>query len=81
MVEKILDFLANWYVLFIIISLLLIFSLIGYFVTKRRKKNSIFKLSSEQNNNINIADIPLDNNVSLNEALNKNKTVNKDNRY
>lgn len=79
--EKILDFLANWYVLFIIISLLLIFSLIGYFVTKRRKKNSIFKLSSEQNNNINIADIPLDNNVSLNEALNKNKTVNKDNRY
>ena len=47
MVEKILDFLANWYVLFIIISLLLIFSLIGYFVTKRRKKNSIFKLSSE----------------------------------
>ena len=81
MVEKILDFLANWYVIFIIISLLLIFSLIGYFVTKRRKKNSIFKLSSEQNNNINIADIPLDNNVSLNEALNKNKTVNKDNRY
>lgn len=81
MVEKILDFLANWYVLFIIISLLLIFSLIGYFVTKRRKKNSIFKLSGEQNNNINIADIPLDNNVSLNEALNKNKTVNKDNRY
>ena len=81
MVEKILDFLANWYVLFIIIFLLLIFSLIGYFVTKRRKKNSIFKLSSEQNNNINIADIPLDNNVSLNEALNKNKTVNKDNRY
>ena len=81
MVEKILDFLANLYVLFIIISLLLIFSLIGYFVTKRRKKNSIFKLSSEQNNNINIADIPLDNNVSLNEALNKNKTVNKDNRY
>ena len=81
MVEKILDFLANWYVLFIIISLLLIFSLIGYFVTKWRKKNSIFKLSSEQNNNINIADIPLDNNVSLNEALNKNKTVNKDNRY
>ena len=78
--EKILNILANYYIILIIITLILIFALIGYFVNERRKRNKIFKISKESSENIDITNISLGNNVSLNEALNKNKSINNNNQ-
>lgn len=76
---KILDFLADWYILFIVITILLIFALIGYFVERKRSKHSPFKIASDRNE---IEQMSIDNlksmssNVSLSEALNKNVITN-----
>lgn len=78
--EKFLNILANYYIILIIITLILIFALIGYFVNERRKRNKIFKISKESSENIDITNISLGNNVSLNEALNKNKSINNNNQ-
>ena len=47
--ERLLGFLSKWHILFIIISVILIFALIGYFVEKKRHKASPFKIASEKN--------------------------------
>ena len=39
-----LDFIEQYYILFIVISVILIFSLIGYFVNERNKKVLVLKL-------------------------------------
>ena len=73
--DNILDFLANWYVLFIIISIILIFALIGYFVERKRSKPSPFKIASDKDieDQMNIDNLKnMSGNVSLSEALNKN---------
>lgn len=79
---KFLDFLADWHILFIILSLVLIFALIGYFVEKKRHKGSPFKIASEQNK---IDEFNMDNlkqmsgSVSLTEAVNKNADIKNNN--
>lgn len=79
---SILDFLADWYILFIIITLILIFALIGYFVEQHRHKASPFKIASERNKveEINVNDLKaMDSGVSLSDALSKNATLKNNN--
>ena len=75
-----LDFIEQYYILFIVISVILIFSLIGYFVNERNKKGTSFKVNNEtydnlnisnDTNNINIANNIADN-MSINDIINKN---------
>lgn len=79
---KFLDFLADWHIIFIIISLALIFALIGFFVEQKRHKGSPFKIASEQNKmqEININNLKqMSNTVSLSEAVNKNADLKNNN--
>ena len=75
---KLLDFLADYHVLFIIITIVLIFALIGYFVEQHRHKASPFKIASEWNKveEINVDKLKsMDTSVSLQDALSKNVTI------
>ena len=75
---KLLDFLADYNVLFIIITIVLIFALIGYFVEQHRHKASPFKIASERNKveEINVDKLKsMDTSVSLQDALSKNVTI------
>lgn len=75
-----LEFLENYYILFIIISVLLIFSLIGYFVNEKNKKGNAFRININNNDNLNISnDVNNTNianniadNMSINDIINKN---------
>ena len=75
-----LDFIEQYYILFIVISVILIFSLIGYFVNERNKKGTSFKVNNETNDKLNISNdtnnINIDNNIadnmSINDIINKN---------
>ena len=75
-----LDFVEQYYIVFIVISVLLIFSLIGYFVNEKNKKGNKFKVNSKEidnlnitsdTNNVNIANNIADN-MSINDIINKN---------
>ena len=79
---SLLDFLADWYILLILISLILVFALIGYFVEQHRRKASPFKIASEKNKveEINVEDLKsMDSGVSLSDALIKNATLKNNN--
>lgn len=74
------EFLGEHYIIFIVISIFLIFSLIGYFVNEHNKKKDTFKIKgdnidalniSSDVNNTNIANNIADN-MSINEIINKN---------
>ena len=72
---KLLNFLAKWHIILIIITLILIFALIGYFVNEHRRKASPFKIAKDKNNleEITVDKLKsLDSSVSLSAALNKN---------
>lgn len=49
---SILEFLSKHYLIFDLITLFLIFSLIGYFVSRKKEKDSKFKLDSNSTTQI-----------------------------
>ena len=67
--EKILDFLANYYIIFIVITVFLIFSLIGFFIKREREKNKQFKIK-DNSTKINI-------NSDINTPTNNNEPIEK----
>lgn len=79
---EILDFLADWHIVLIIITVVLIFALIGYFVEQHRHKASPFKIASDRNKveKINVDKLKtMDSSVSLSDALSKNVTIKNNN--
>lgn len=48
--DNFIDFLGNIYLILIVITLILVFALIGYFVNKKRSKGNQFKIDNNQNN-------------------------------
>ena len=82
-----LDFVEQYYIIFIIISVLLIFSLIGYFVKEKNKKTSSFKINNDSNDNLDIAEdvnnVNIANNIADNMSINDiiNKNVNNSNNH
>lgn len=79
---NILEFLSKYYLIFDLISLFLVFSLIGYFVSRKKEKENTFKINSGQNNTYqNINDIKdlqpqINTNMSLQDLVKENKSVN-----
>lgn len=79
---SILEFLSKYYLIFDLISLFLVFSLIGYFVSRKKEKENTFKINNGQNNTYqNINDIKdlqpqINTNMSLQDLVKENKSVN-----
>lgn len=69
--DALLEFLSKHYILWIVISIFLVFALIGYFVRNKRGDEE-FKIDNDTSN-IDFSDIEVTNNVSINDAL-KNKS-------
>ncbi len=79
---ELLNFLAKWHILLIIITLILVFALIGYFVEQHRRKASPFKIAQDKNKmeEISVDKLKsLDNSVSLSDALSKNASIKNEN--
>ncbi len=79
---NVLEFLSKYYLIFDLISLFLVFSLIGYFVCRKKEKENTFKINNGQNNTYqNINDIKdlqpqINTNMSLQDLVKENKSVN-----
>ena len=76
---SILEFLSKHYLIFDLITLFLIFSLIGYFVSRKKEKNVKFKLDSN-NNTQNISEVntmqnQINTNMSLQDLVIENKNI------
>ena len=76
---SILEFLSKHYLIFDLITLFLIFSLIGYFVSRKKEKNVKFKLDSN-NNTQNISEVntiqnQINTNMSLQDLVKENKNI------
>ncbi len=67
------EFLANNYVILIIISVFLIFSLVGFFVKRKKEQQEPFKINNEVNQEI------INNNVNPNIINNQNNINNPNN--
>ena len=75
--EKIGMFLANYYIVFIIITVFLLFALVGFFVSVKKGKQVQFKIDNSVNENI-INPTAYDN-KSLQEMVKQNADINKNN--
>lgn len=73
--EKIGEFLANYYIVFIIISVFLLLALIGFFVSVKKGKQVQFKIDNSVNENI-INPTAYDN-KSLQEMVKQNADIKK----
>ncbi len=73
--EKISEFLANYYGLFILISIFLILALVGFFVSVKKGKQVQFKIDNSVNENI-INPTAYDN-KSLQEMVKQNADIKK----
>ncbi len=76
---SILEFLSKYYLIFDLITLFLIFSLIGYFVSRKKEKDVKFKLDSN-NNTQNISEVntiqnQINTNMSLQDLVKENKNI------
>lgn len=69
------NFLANNYVILIIITLFLIFALVGYFVEIKRGEGTPFKLDAPKEPEIKLEDIHITNNISLQEMVKENAGI------
>ncbi len=76
---SILEFLSKHYLIFDLITLFLIFSLIGYFVSRKKEKDVKFKLDTN-NNTQNISEVntmqnQINTNMSLQDLVKENKNI------
>ena len=76
---SILEFLSKHYLIFDLITLFLIFSLIGYFVSRKKEKNVKFKLDSNNNtqniSEVNTMQTQINTNMSLQDLVRENKNI------
>lgn len=76
---SILEFLSDYYLIFDLIIIFLVFALIGYFVSRKKEKDVKFKLgANNMNQNINTANTmpnQMDTNMSLQDLVKENKNI------
>lgn len=79
--EEILMFLSDNYLILVIISLFLIFALIGYFVEMKNGVEEPFKIENDvfKTPELNLENIEINNNVSLNEMFKGKASVKQEN--
>lgn len=71
--EKILNYAIVHYKLLIVISIFLLFSLIGYFVSNKKGKNQPYKIKKDEE--IDLSTLNVQENVTLSDSLKKSQTV------
>ena len=77
--EKILNFLGNYYYIFDIITVFLILSLIGYFIKQKNKNETPFKIKRKEYSMQNIVGSLQElGNISLQERVNRNANIKND---
>lgn len=78
--DLIIDFAAKHYIIFIIITIVLVFALIGYFVNIKQNKKTPFKIAADNNKveEININNLEINNNISLQDAVRDSTTIKKE---
>ncbi len=71
---NVISFISDYYFIFVIITIILINALVGYFVSQKRQKSSPFKIENNQNANIinEGLNMNINNNMSLQEIVNEN---------
>jgi len=79
--EEILMFLSDNYLILVIISLFLIFALIGYFVEMKNSVEEPFKIDSDvfKTPELNLENIEINNNVSLKDMFKEKASVKQEN--
>jgi len=78
--EKFMDFLAANSTLFLLITVILVFALIGYIVEGRRSKSDLFKKTENELDEISIQNIQMQENKSFKDVVSSSKNINKDTR-
>ena len=73
------NFIVNHYLIFLIIAILLVFALIGYFVEAKRAKENPYKIE-KQEEEINLDSLQVTEDMSLQSMLNRNSGVNDPNK-
>ena len=73
--EKIAEFAGNHYILFMTITILLIFALIGYIVDTKRSKSDLVQKSEDELNEEMLDNLILPDGKSLAETVNVSKNV------
>lgn len=77
--EKILNFLGNYYYIFDIITVFLSLSLIGYFINRKNKTETPFKIKRKEYSMQNIVGSLQElGNISLQERVNRNANIKND---
>ena len=74
---SILEFLEKNYLLFDLITLFLVSSLIGYFVSRKKEKDNVFKIGKKEEsvNDLSSLQSQINTNISLQELVKENKNV------
>lgn len=74
---SILEFLEKNYLLFDLITLFLVFSLIGYFVSRKKEKDNVFKIDKKEEsvNDLSSLQSQINTNISLQELVKENKNI------
>ena len=78
--EKFMDFLAANSTLFLLITIILVFALIGFIVEGRRSKSDLFKKTENELDEISIQNIQMQENKSFKDVVSSSKNINKDTR-
>lgn len=74
--EKIVDFIGNNYAWFLTITIILLFALIGYIVDTKRNKNDLLKKTENEIEEINLENIKVQEEKSLNDVVSTSKNIN-----
>lgn len=74
---SILEFLEKNYLLFDLITLFLVLSLIGYFVSRKKEKENVFKIDKKKENINDLSSLQsqINTNISLQELVKENKNT------
>lgn len=74
--DSFLDFLGNYYFIFIILTVFNLFALVGYFVNIKKSKEPEFKIANENTEN---KEVSVDMNKSLQDIVNEHATIKNNN--
>lgn len=78
--EKLTEFAGEHYVLFLTITLLFLFALIGYIVDARREKNDLFRKKENAEDEESFENIVVPEGKKLNEMVSNTKAINPDSK-
>lgn len=74
--ENIIEFISDNYSWFLTITIILLFALIGYIADSKRNKNDLLKKTENEIEEINLENIKINEEKSLNDVVSKSKNIN-----